>query len=89
MTILSRCQRFDFNLISAQRILKRLKTITKKEKFKIDDAALALVARKALGSLLKGLAKRGLLVLKGTTKGAGGQRHTFELDCSIAVRPQA
>jgi DNA polymerase-3 subunit gamma/tau len=51
MTILSRCQRFDFNLIPAERILQRLKAITKKENFRIDDAALALVARKARGSL--------------------------------------
>lgn len=51
VTILSRCQRFDFNLIAAQEMLKRLKAVAKKEKFKIDDAALALVARKARGSL--------------------------------------
>jgi DNA polymerase-3 subunit gamma/tau len=51
VTILSRCQRFDFNLITAQEILKRLKGVAKKEKFSIDDGALALVARKARGSL--------------------------------------
>lgn len=51
VTILSRCQRFDFSRIPAETIRKRLDAIKKKEKFDIDDAALALLAKKARGSL--------------------------------------
>ncbi len=51
VTILSRCQRFDFSRIPAATILERLARIVKEEKFEIDEAALALLARKARGSL--------------------------------------
>ena len=51
VTILSRCQRFDFGRIPARTILERLKGIKEVEKFQIDEAGLALLARKARGSL--------------------------------------
>lgn len=51
VTILSRCQRFDFSRIPAAMILDRLAKIRSAEKFEIDDAALSLIARKARGSL--------------------------------------
>jgi DNA polymerase-3 subunit gamma/tau len=51
VTILSRCQRFDFSRIPAATILERLDKIRRAEKFEIDDAALSLIARKARGSL--------------------------------------
>ncbi|UCF63364.1 MAG: DNA polymerase III subunit gamma/tau [bacterium] len=51
LTILSRCQRFDFKRISVTRIQEMLQKITKAEKIKIDEEALLLIARKADGSM--------------------------------------
>jgi DNA polymerase-3 subunit gamma/tau len=51
VTILSRCQRFDFRRISQDATMKRLKEIGKGEGIKIDDASLKLIARSATGSL--------------------------------------
>ncbi|MES0340965.1 MAG: DNA polymerase III subunit gamma/tau [Candidatus Humimicrobiaceae bacterium] len=50
-TIMSRCQRFDFNPISLDLIGERLKKIAKSEKLSISDQALGLIARYADGSL--------------------------------------
>ncbi len=51
ITILSRCQRFDFSGISTGRILAQLKTIAEREGMAADDEALELVARRAGGSM--------------------------------------
>nr|PZN22941.1 MAG: DNA polymerase III subunit gamma/tau [Pseudomonadota bacterium] len=51
VTILSRVQRFDFKLISAQLIAARLRYVLEQEKIRADDAALALIAREAAGSM--------------------------------------
>jgi DNA polymerase III subunit gamma/tau len=51
ITILSRCQRFDFAGIPADQILEQLKTITVREGKQADDEALELVARRAGGSM--------------------------------------
>jgi DNA polymerase-3 subunit gamma/tau len=51
LTIQSRCQRFDFRNISADEILKRLTWIAGEEGIKIDDGALAIIARFASGSM--------------------------------------
>jgi len=50
-TIISRCQRFDFNLISSDVISKRLRYILKEEEIKIDQDSLQIIARKADGSM--------------------------------------
>ncbi|HVM60776.1 MAG TPA: DNA polymerase III subunit gamma/tau [Verrucomicrobiae bacterium] len=50
-TILSRCQRFDLRRIPSSLIVEHLKSIAKKEKVSIDDAALAAIARGAEGGL--------------------------------------
>src|SRR5213082_4110657 len=47
VTILSRCQRFDFGGISINRILDRLKEIVASEGMQADDEALETVARRA------------------------------------------
>ena len=44
MTILSRCQRFDFKRIPEQDIIKRLKIISKESNITIDDSALQIIA---------------------------------------------
>ncbi len=51
VTILSRCQRFDFGGISLSRILERLKQVVAGENLHADDDALELVARRAGGSM--------------------------------------
>jgi len=51
ITILSRCQRFDFGGISIPRILERLKEIVAAEKMEADDEALETIARRAGGSM--------------------------------------
>ncbi len=50
-TILSRCQRFDLRRIPVSLISKHLSEIAKKEKVKIDAAALQAIARGAEGAM--------------------------------------
>ena len=50
-TIISRCQRFDFNRIPIPAIIDRLKSICEIEKISIDDDALFMIAKKADGSM--------------------------------------
>jgi DNA polymerase-3 subunit gamma/tau len=51
ITILSRCQRFDFSGISLGQLKERLKEIVASEKMEADDDALELIARRAGGSM--------------------------------------
>ncbi len=51
ITILSRCQRFDFTGIPGERIVNQLQAVLKGENREADDDALALVARRAAGSM--------------------------------------
>ena len=51
ITILSRCQRFDFKRIALPRIVARLRYIVDQEGVSISDESLAVVARKGDGSM--------------------------------------
>jgi len=51
ITILSRCQRFDFKRVTLAKIIARLRDIAGKEGVSISDSALALIARKGDGSM--------------------------------------
>ncbi len=51
LTIISRCQRFDFRRIELDEIKSLLKKIAEAEKIKIDDDSLTLIAKKADGAL--------------------------------------
>jgi DNA polymerase-3 subunit gamma/tau len=51
VTILSRCQRFDFKRISLQKITARLRYISDQENISISDTALTAIARKGDGSM--------------------------------------
>lgn len=51
ITILSRCQRFDFRKISLSPVVARLRTIVDAEKITISDLALTLIARRGEGSM--------------------------------------
>ncbi|MCD6177730.1 DNA polymerase III subunit gamma/tau [bacterium] len=50
-TIVSRCQRFDFRKLTAQEIVKKLKNIVQKEKIKVEEEALNLIALNSDGSI--------------------------------------
>ena len=54
-TIISRCQRFDFNRISTETIIDRISFILEKEKINTDKNSLQIIARKADGSMRDGL----------------------------------
>ncbi|MGC4094957.1 MAG: DNA polymerase III subunit gamma/tau [Polyangiaceae bacterium] len=51
VTILSRVQRFDFKLISAQVVAARVRHVLSQENIEADDAAVSIVAREAAGSM--------------------------------------
>lgn len=51
VTIISRCQRFDFKKIPVSEIQKRLKSIAKKEKIEIDEYCLLEISKISDGSL--------------------------------------
>src|SRR6185369_7967698 len=51
VTILSRCQRFDFKRVPLAKIIVRLRDIATQEVIAINDSALALIARKGDGSM--------------------------------------
>ncbi len=51
LTIISRCQRYDFRRIDLETIKKLLAKIAKEEKISIDDKTLTTIAKKADGAL--------------------------------------
>ena len=55
ITVISRCQRFDFKRIKDEDIAKRLKFIAEKENVKLTDDASSLIARLADGAMRDGI----------------------------------
>ena len=51
ITVLSRCQRFDFAPVEVAKIVQRLREIVNAENGEADEMALELIARRAAGSL--------------------------------------
>ena len=51
LTILSRCQRFDFKRIPSRIIVQQLQKIAENENIQIDEESLLLIARKAEGGM--------------------------------------
>ena len=51
ITILSRCQRFDFAHVGPGKIFEQLKRIVEREGYQADDEALKFIARRAGGSM--------------------------------------
>jgi DNA polymerase-3 subunit gamma/tau len=51
ITILSRCQRYDFKLIPTQTIARRLEQVLTQESIEADAAAVQVLAREAAGSM--------------------------------------
>ena len=54
-TIISRCQRFDFKRIGLKTIVQVLEIVAKKEKIKVTEEALYVIAKAAKGSMRDGL----------------------------------
>ncbi len=50
-TILSRCQKFQFHLLSAEKIVEKLKRIVEKEKIDINEELLYSIAKASSGSI--------------------------------------
>ncbi|MGB9660384.1 MAG: DNA polymerase III subunit gamma/tau, partial [Moorellaceae bacterium] len=50
-TIISRCQRFDFQALRASTIVRRLEEVARANSVEVEPAALSLIARKAAGGL--------------------------------------
>ncbi len=51
VTILSRCQRYDFKRISQETILERLRELMEKEQVDVEDKALRYIAKKGDGAM--------------------------------------
>ena len=62
LTILSRCQRFDFRRLATSLIVKHLAAIAKDEKVQIEDAALLAVARGSEGCMRDALSTTDQLI---------------------------
>lgn len=77
ITILSRCQRFDFAGIDVPRIVERLKEVVKAEGLQADDEALEMVARRAGGSLRDAQSLLDQLLAFGGAKLTGEQIHSL------------
>jgi DNA polymerase-3 subunit gamma/tau len=66
VTVLSRCQRFDLRRIESAELIKHLASIAAQEGVQIEEAALALVARAAEGSVRDGLSLLDQAIAHGT-----------------------
>ncbi|MBD3282630.1 MAG: DNA polymerase III subunit gamma/tau [Candidatus Portnoybacteria bacterium] len=67
-TILSRVQRFDFRKLSLPDIIKKLKTVAKKEKIDIEEKALRVIALNAEGYMRDAESMLGQVIAFSTTK---------------------
>jgi DNA polymerase-3 subunit gamma/tau len=61
-TIISRCQRFDFRKLLLADLIPHLKKVSQKEKIKIDDNVLKLIAAEASGSSRDALSLLGQMI---------------------------
>jgi DNA polymerase-3 subunit gamma/tau len=69
VTVLSRCQRFDLRRIESAELAAYLATLAQKEGVKIEEAALALIARAAEGSARDGLSLLDQAIAHGSLEG--------------------
>ena len=67
VTILSRCQRFEFKRISKDDIAKRLQVVCEKNNVKAEYAALLVIAQAAEGALRDGLSLLDRIISSGVT----------------------
>ncbi len=83
-TILSRCQRFDFRRIDTKTIAARLRTIADAERIRIDDDALYLMAKLAMGGMRDAI---GMLELCAASAVDGGMLHTETVAALLGTSP--
>lgn len=92
VTILSRCQRFDFKRVSPEAMIKRMNIIAEKEDFVLDEEAATLIARLADGGMRDALSTLDQCIGRDrhvTAKvvydvaGITGKEHLFSLADSI------
>ena len=81
VTVLSRCQRFDLRRIDSAELAAYLATLAEKEKVKIEEGALALIARAAEGS-----ARDSLSLLDQAIAHVGGSGGEGEMITAETVR---
>src|ERR1700692_914420 len=75
VTVLSRCQRFDLRRIDSAELAAHLATLAEKENVKIEEGALALIARAAEGSARDSLSLLDQAIAHG--EGNGGEGETI------------
>jgi len=68
VTILSRCQRYDFKLVSAKQIGARLKDVLGRESLQADDGAVSVLAREAAGSMRDAMSLLDQVIAYGSEK---------------------
>lgn len=68
VTILSRCQRYDFKLVSAKQIGSRLKDVLGRENLAADDGAVSILAREAAGSMRDAMSLLDQVIAYGSEK---------------------
>jgi DNA polymerase-3 subunit gamma/tau len=68
VTILSRCQRYDFKLVAAKQIGARLKDVLAREELKADDGAVSILAREAAGSVRDAMSLLDQVIAYGSAK---------------------
>lgn len=93
VTILSRCQRFDFKRVSAESMKKRIDYIAAQENFTVDEEAAKLIARLADGGMRDALSMLDRCISQSsevTTEvvsavaGLTGKKHLFDLSAAIS-----
>ncbi|CAM2056638.1 DNA polymerase III subunit gamma/tau [Desulfovibrionales bacterium] len=65
VTIVSRCQNYVFKRIPASRLEKHLQSVLAREEFKFEESAVALVARRAAGSVRDAMSLLGQILALG------------------------
>ena len=93
VTILSRCQRFDFHRVAPEAMLSRMQTIAAQEGFTLDDDAGMLIARLADGGMRDALStldqcigrdRHVTVQLVTDVAGITGRDHLFQLADALA-----
>jgi DNA polymerase-3 subunit gamma/tau len=78
VTVLSRCQRFDLRRIDSAELAAYLATLAQKEQVKIEEGALALIARAAEGSARDSLSLLDQAIAHSGGEGGEGETITTE-----------
>ena len=98
VTILSRCQRFDFRRVGPQDMIRRMNFIAEKENFTLDEDAAVLIARLADGGMRDALSTLDQCISNTShvtsetvcaVAGIAGRDHLFEIAQDIANHDSA